>query len=246
MTKNSRKAGMGDMKELYDEQAVTFADQASQLVWWLTIGVPAYDRHLGGFYGKRGLKILDLGSASGRVERFLIGRGIPPQSFTGVEISPEQVAIARRKIPGASFVVGDITKVRLPPDKFDLAISNMVFEFLSPKQLLKALRNTLKWLKPGGTLFFITTHPAKMKATSGLRRPGMFTVHFPWGGEGPNYYRTVEDFRRALSKTGFVVKAFEELNVPPEAATIDPKEYARYRQYPYIRLVVRASKPTSK
>lgn len=241
--KNKRK--MGDMEELYNRQAVPFADRSSQLFWWVTIGEQAFDRHLGEFYGRKGLQILDLGCASGRVELFLMERGVAPQSFTGVELSPDQVAIARGRIPDATFVVGDITEVDLPPGKFGLAISNMVLEFLDPEQLAKALKNTFGWLRPGGVFFFITTHPAKMKATSGLGGSGVFTVPFPWGGEGSNYYRTVEDFREAVEGAGFVIEALEELNVPAESRDIDSEEYARYKQYPYIRLVVRATKPAT-
>ena len=235
---------MGDMGKLYDEQAKPFADQAPQLVWWVTIGGPAYDRHLSGFYGRNDLNILDLGCASGRVEEYLIDKGIPPENFTGVEISRDQVEIAKRKIPQATFIVGDITNVRLPPRHFDLAISNMVLEFLDPEQLKQAMQNTFKSLKPGSTFFFITTHPDKMKATSGLKKPGVFTVQFPWGGEGPNYYRTVKDFVQTTKQAGFTLEELEELNLPPEAKAIDPAEYERYMQYPHTRLVIKSTKPT--
>ena len=234
---------MGDMGVLYDQQAETFAGRAPQLVWWVTLGMPAYDRHLGEFYEREGLRILDLGSASGRVEQFLISRGIDPSYFTGVEISSEQVELARKNIPQATFLAGDITSVELPREHYDLAVSNMVLEFLDPEQLTKTMSNTYRWLKPGGTFFFITTHPDKMKATSGLAEPGVFTVQFPWGGEGPNYYRTVEDFIRAVEKADLHLEALEELNLPLEAEEIDPKEYARYMRYPNTRLIVKATKP---
>lgn len=172
-----------------------------------------------------------------------MGHGIPATCFTGVEISPDQVAIAQREIPEAHFIVGDITNVALPARHFNLAISNMVLEFLDPQQLAQAMTNTFESLKPGGTFFFITTHPDKMKATSGLDAPGVFTVQFPWGGEGPNYYRTLENFREATKGAGFSIEAWEELNIPAEGAEIDPKEYTRYMQYPNTRLIVKATKP---
>ncbi|MFH0864418.1 MAG: class I SAM-dependent methyltransferase [Candidatus Gottesmanbacteria bacterium] len=242
MTENANDKQLGDMGKLYDREAKPFADQAPQLVWWVTLGIPAYDRHLTEFYHQKELKILDLGCASGRVEQFLMSKGIPAKSFTGVEISPDQAEIARKNIPEATFITGDITQVKLPQEKFDLAISNMVLEFLDPEQLTKAMENTYKWLKPGGTFFFITTHPDKMQATSGLKEPGVFTVHFPWGGDGPNYYRRLEDFTKAVENTGFKLEALEELNLPPEAKDIDPSEYARYMQYPHTRLVIKATK----
>ncbi len=44
---------MGDMGALYDHEAKPFANKSQQLVWWVTLGAPAYDRHLKHFYGKR-------------------------------------------------------------------------------------------------------------------------------------------------------------------------------------------------
>lgn len=41
---------MGDMGKLYDEQAPAFAAKSPNLLWWTTIGEPAYNRHLGAFY----------------------------------------------------------------------------------------------------------------------------------------------------------------------------------------------------
>ncbi|KKS74503.1 hypothetical protein A3J20_07160 [Candidatus Gottesmanbacteria bacterium RIFCSPLOWO2_02_FULL_42_29] len=237
-----QKDQMGDMGRLYDQQAVPFADRSGELVWWLTIGKPAFDRHLSSFYNRSDLKILDLGCASGRIEAHLAGKGIPLQSFTGIDISSDQIKIAQNRFPEVKFIVGDITNVQLPLQKFDLAISNMVLEFLNPDQLEQAMNNTFDSLKPKGTFFFITTHPDKMRVTSGLKKPGIFTVQFPWGSEGPNYYRTLEDFKQAIDKASFVVDVLEELNVPPEAKKIDPKEYARYKQYSNTRLIIKASK----
>lgn len=234
---------MGDMGKLYDEQAPVFAAKSQELVWWTTVGKPAYDKHLGNdFYGKKDLKVVDLGSASARVEEFLIDKGIPAKSFIGVEISPDQVKIAQQRVSEAKFIVGDISKVELPPEQTDLVISNMVLEFLDPEQLAATMENAAETLKPGGTLFYITTHPDKLKITSGLEEPGVFITKFPWGGEGPNYYRTLENFVEATEKPGLLIAALEELNLPKEAQKIDPKEYERYMQYPNTRLVVKAVK----
>ncbi len=234
---------MGDMGDLYNKQP-EFAKQAEELVWWKTIGKSAYDRHLGKeFYGKKDLKIGDLGSAAARVEGYLIEKGgISESSFTGIEMSENQVKIASERFPKAKFIVGDVSEVKLPEGEFDLVFSNMVLEFLSPDKLVKTMENTAKALKPDGTLFCITTHPDKMKINSGLEEPGVFTVKFPWGGEGPNYYRTKDDFVKATEEAGFKIQALEDLNLPKEAEKIDPDEYKRYMQYPNTRLVIKAVK----
>ena len=245
MAKEKRRLTQ-EVEKIYDKQAGDFAEHAPTLLWWKHVGVPAYDRNIGGFYGRKEVKALDLGSASGRVPQLLIERGIPPENIMGVEISGEQVAIARKRVPKATFIHGDITEVELPSNTFDLVTSNMVFEFLDPEGLTKAVKNAHGSLKSGGTLFFVTTHPDKMKKDSGLKKPGRFEVAFPWGGSGPNYYRTKEDFRSALEKSGFEIDKVEELGIPPEAEKDDPVKFEAFNKYKHIRLAVKSHKPQTK
>lgn len=232
-----------ETRQVYDTQAETFAAKAPGLLWWDFIGKPAYDRHLSGFYGRRDVQTLDLGTASARVPQYLIEHGIPAENITGVELSPNQVAIARQRVPDATFIVGDITNVELPQDRFGLITSNMVFEFIDPEGLDRAFSIAYGASEPGGTLFYITTHPDKMKKDSGLSKPGRFETTFPWGEKGPNFFRTLEDFRSATTKAGFAIDSLEELQLPEAAGAVNPQEYARYTQYPHVRLAVRAHKP---
>lgn len=233
-----------EVSKLYEQQAESFAESAPRLLWWKFVGKPAFDRHLESLYGKEGVRVLDLGTGSGRVPQHLIERGIPPKNITGVEISPRLVEIARRTMPEVTFIEGDITEVELPPNSFDLVTSNMVFEFLDDDSLRRALANAARSLKPGGVLLYITTHPEKLRRDSGLERPGRFEATFPWGEKGPNYYRTLEDFVKLTEEAGLTIETTEELPIPPEAEKADPKEYERYARYPYIRLVVKARKPS--
>lgn len=230
------------VEQTYDNQAKDFATLAPGLLWWETVGKPAYDRNLENFYHRDDVKVLDLGTASARVPQYLITNGIPAKNITGVELSLEQVKIARQRVPEATFIHGDITNVKLPVKYFDLVTSNMVFEFLDEQALDQALTNAYASLKPEGAIFFITTHPEKMRRDSGLDDPGSFEATFPWGGQGPNYYRTLDNFTSAVEKAGFKINNLEELAIPPDAKALNPKEYERYSAYPYIRLVVKAHK----
>jgi len=229
-------------KQVYNRDADEFAKQAPDLIWWKYIGEPAYDKHLQEHYNERTIH-LDLGTASARVPQYLIDNGVNPENITGVELSPDQVKIARQRVPEAEFIVGDISKIQLPPEKFTLATSNMVYEFLTDNELDDSFTNTFDALESGGTFFFITTHPDKMKRDSGLTKPGKFITRFPWGTEGPNYYRTTENFIDAVEKAGFEINVVEELSIPPEAKDYDPQEYQRYASYPKVRLVIKATKP---
>src|SRR3989339_1397502 len=104
-----------DMAKTYDRDAQVFAEQSSQLMTWKFVGSKALDKNLAEFYGKKDIKVLDQGSASGRIVEHLIKNGIPAENIDGIEISPEQVKIAITKNLGAHFKIGDLRKDALPP-----------------------------------------------------------------------------------------------------------------------------------
>jgi SAM-dependent methyltransferase len=61
--------------------------------------------------------LLELGCGTGALLA-----GLPPElTVTGIDRSPEMLAIAARKVPGAQLVQGDMTAFRLP-DVFDVVI----------------------------------------------------------------------------------------------------------------------------
>ncbi len=244
-----------DMSDVYDGFADAFA-KADKLPTWRYVGKPAMERL---FDGKlhAGVTFLDLGSASGRVEAgILLPGGVPPEAITGVEISPKEVEIARNRIPGANFRVGDVSDPKLMDDRngtFDFAFSHMVFEHLDDQQLRRTCENAYRLLKPGGTFGFVVTHPDKMTDVDGnlITHYGAFTTSAPWGGTLHNWRRSVKDTRMYLEQAGFKVEQVEDLEfpeqVPPGLSAEDQASFKsaaeKYRQYPSIRLLVRATKP---
>lgn len=238
-----------DMSEIYDRDAQAFADQSTQLITWKFIGINALDRNLSDFYGKKDIRVLDQGSASGRVVEHLIKNGIPAENIDGVEISPEQVKIAKEKNLGAHFDVGDLRTYRLPPNTYDLVTRHMVDEHLDNEGLLEVSQNTLNALKPGGTLVVVFTHPDKITASSGVDKEGWFETTFPWKGpdgnfeKGQNYFRPVDSYIKVLENAGFIIDSVENWQISPEAEKENKKEYEKYKKYGNIRLAVKAHKP---
>lgn len=239
-----RGAGV-DMGKVYDEFAEKFAE-ADKLPTWVWVGKPAMKKLLGAFLGNKDAKFLDLGSASARLENWLREEGIPPEHMTGVEISPDQVELAKQRIPEADFRVGDITNAALEPETYDVAFSHMVFEHLDDEQLLAACRNAYKALKPGGTFAFVVTHPDKMTNLDGslVENDGPFVTTAPWGGELTNYKRSVEKTKEVVEKAGFTVELVEEAGFGEDAKAADPASFAKYERYgSRVRLLVKAEKP---
>ena len=243
----SAPAHMGDV---YDNFAEAFA-KSDALPTWRFVGRPAMEKLLKPHFGPD-TTFLDFGSASGRVEKgLLIPNGVRPENITGIEISPEQVAIAQQAIPGARFMVGDITKPMVPDGSVDVVFSHMVFEHLDDDQLLAASKNAYAALKPGGTFAFVVTHPDKMTDLDGtvLTTYGHFKTSAPWGGELDNWRRSIDATRAILEKAGFVIDSLEELPFPPMTETVPEADkaayadaYEKYRRYPAIRLAISARK----
>jgi SAM-dependent methyltransferase len=198
-------------------------------------------------------KFLDLGSASARVEiDLLLPNGVPAENITGVEISPKQVEIAKQRVPGANFQVGDITKLELPSESFDVAISHMVFEHLDDAGLSAVCKSTFEALKPGGEFVFVVTHPDKMTDLDGnlITEDGPFKTTAPWGGELQNWRRSVERTKEILEAAGFGVEIIEDVKFPEPPKDLSEekrkeylKSYDHYSKYSAVRLAVKAVKP---
>jgi SAM-dependent methyltransferase len=98
--------------------------------------------------------VLELGSGAGvRSTQILAERG----RLTGVDLSREQVRRARRRVPGATFVHGDVTTVELPPEAFDAVVSFYVLNHLPREQFGPLLHRVIAWLRPGG--YFLASLP---------------------------------------------------------------------------------------
>ena len=238
-----------NMARIYDRDAQAFAEQSAQLITWRFIGSKALDKSLAEFYGRKDIRVLDQGSASGRIVEHLIQNGISAENIDGIEISPEQVKIATAKNLGAHFKMGDLRKDALPENTYDVITRHMVDEHLDNQGLLEVSRNTLNALKPGGVLVVIFTHPDKMTASAGINKEGWFETTFPWRGpngefeKGQNYFRPVESYLRILQEAGFVIDSVEDWGIPSEAEAVDKDEYEKYKKYGNIRLAVKAHKP---
>ncbi len=114
----------------------------------------------------KGLKVLDLGSGSGRdcyIASKLVGE---KGQVIGVDMTDEQLAVANANIdyhtekfgyqkPNVSFVKGnieDLAALNLEKGSFDLIVSNCVLNLAEDK--LKVLKDAYELLKPGGEMYF--------------------------------------------------------------------------------------------
>jgi len=96
-----------------------------------------------------GARVLELGCGGGtRETAFLASRF----ELTGIDLSLRQLERARRRIPGATFVHGDLTSLAQEPGTFDAVVSFYVFNHV-PRELLAPLLGRIHgWLRTPGWL----------------------------------------------------------------------------------------------
>jgi tRNA (cmo5U34)-methyltransferase len=93
-------------------------------------------------------RILDLGSGTGVTARAVLA--VHPQAdLVGVDGSDDMLVHARRLVPGATFVVGEL-EAPLPPGPFDLVVSAFAVHHLDGPGKAALFQRIAAALAPGG------------------------------------------------------------------------------------------------
>lgn len=101
-----------------------------------------------------GTHVLDLATGPGYVAGEAASRGAVP---TGVDLSPEILALARRLHPGVTFCTGDALHLPFAPGSFDAAVAGFLVPHLADHR--GALAELHRVLRPGGALALSTWGP---------------------------------------------------------------------------------------
>lgn len=98
-----------------------------------------------------GESVIDLGCGTGIYSILFARQGL---TVTGIDASREMLRLARNKAAAQSlnieFLQGDLLSLPFPDNRFDLAICNVVLEFVSDPR--RVLEEGLRVLRPGGRL----------------------------------------------------------------------------------------------
>ncbi len=172
-----------------------------------------------------GLKILDLGSGSGR-DCYILSQLVGQKGeVIGVDMTDEQLDVANRNIDyhtkkfgykysNVKFLKGNIEsldELNLEPNSFDVIISNCVINLAVDKE--KVLRDTYQLLKPGGEMYFSDVYSDRRIGEDLQKDPVL------WGEclSGALYWN---DFLRTAKKAGFT----DPRSVKNNPITIENKE----------------------
>ncbi|XP_067314161.1 uncharacterized protein [Pseudorasbora parva] len=101
-----------------------------------------------------GTDVLELGAGIGRYTRHLIGKARHVTAVDFMEKFVEKNREENSHLGNAEFIQADVTKLDFPEHSFDLIFSNWLLMYLSDQELISLAEKFLRWLRPGGFLFF--------------------------------------------------------------------------------------------
>ncbi len=104
----------------------------------------------------QGATVLDIGCGGGSpILKRMIAEGY---HATGIDFSTGMLEVAKRNVPQATLIHGDVTKTEFDENSFDGIVSTYAIIHIH-KSLHQMMYNRIfKWLKPGGVMLVCTAH----------------------------------------------------------------------------------------
>lgn len=136
------------VRSSYDAVAATYADHFVEELHDLPFETWLLDRVLAHAAGQ---PVVEVGSGPGHVTAYLAEGGA---DATGIDLSPEMVAEARRRFPDGSYEVGDLRRLSRPRTSFGWAAVLAWYSLihLAPSELRDAVAALVRPIAPGGWL----------------------------------------------------------------------------------------------
>ena len=147
---------------------------------------------------------LDAACGTGRFAEFLARRG---HRVIGVDSSPDMLALARQRVPGAKFHIAGLDRLPLPDDSVDVIVCALALEHVA--SLDPVLAEFARVLRPGGDLVISDVHHEL------VTRGSVMTARGPAGEPliAPSYRHQLGDYLRPALSLGLQVKRCEEPRV---------------------------------
>ena len=157
-----------------------------------------------------GAKILDVGCGAGiPVTRHLAGTF----SLTGIDISLNMIALAKKNVPTAKFIIADVMETEFPACSFDAIVSFYAIFHIPRQEHQDLFSRFAQWLRPGGLLLFTV---ARYDDGPGYTEDDFFGETMYWSNFGPSTYK------KFLTETGFQIE--QEGTVGGGSKSIDAPE----------------------
>ena len=140
---------------------------------------------------KPGSTILDMGCGAGKpIDKFLIYRG---HEVTGIDISDQQIRLAKRNVPQAKYAVKDISDLREGEYQVDAVISFYTILHI-PRETHDELFEKINSFLPEGGLALLTMGSSEWEGIEDFYGVEMFFSHY-----GPEKNRDI------IERAGFEI-----------------------------------------
>ena len=139
-------------------------------------------------------EVVDIGCGTGRLLDF---------ARTGVDASPEMLAVAAAKHPEARLVVSSLPNLDLPEAGFAAATCFHVFMHLEPDLVAASLAEIARVVRPGGRLVFDI--PGRLRRSLGRPRTREVSWHAETSGSAKEIMQRAGPSWRIRRRTGLLV-----------------------------------------
>lgn len=128
-----------------------------------------------------GVSLLDVGCGAGLAAALAAARGA---RVSGLDATPEMLAIARERVPDGEFRHGDMESLTFPDDMFDIVTGFNSFQYAANPR--NALGEARRVCRPGGSIVIATWgRPEHCDSESVITTLGSFLPPPPPGTPGP-------------------------------------------------------------
>jgi Methyltransferase domain len=142
---------------------------------------PAYVAALDALGVGAGTRLLDVGCGAGRALQLAAERGA---DVTGLDAAPGLLEYARRRVPGATIVQGELQTLPFADGAFDAVSGFNSFQYAADP--VAALREARRVTAPGGRILALVWSPAEMcELAPHLQSLGALMPPPPPGAPGP-------------------------------------------------------------
>jgi SAM-dependent methyltransferase len=193
--KDLEQSGWTSKASAYDQHFAPVADQAI---------APILDR-----VGEvAGLDLLDICCGTGNLAAAATARGA---RVTAVDFAPTMIDIAKLKVPGARFEVGDAEALRFPSGSFDVALCSFGLWHVAEPD--KALAEAARVIKSGGLYAYSTWLPPQQGfemfdlVLKAIQTHGTMKVDLP-PAPPPFRFADESEATQALTAQGFTDPSF--------------------------------------
>lgn len=168
-----------------------------------------------------GLRVLDAGCGHGPLIKELHQRGA---AVSGFDLSPEMIAIARKKVPDADLRVADLAaSLPYPDDQFDLVTCSLALHYV--KDWAPTLAEMRRVLRPRGRVIVTLIHPflfAYQRQGQRYFDLTQYSEEYEFDGTAAQmtyWHRPLQDVMNAFADSGFALTSLTEPAVSPDTPT---------------------------